>query len=81
MKNRLQPCSSLERPIPRRKFLAQTAAAASLTIVPRRVLGGINYVAPSDKLDISVNLVTDMVYIQQLRKAGYVADGKVTVTK
>ncbi len=53
MKNRLQPCSSLERPIPRRKFLAQTAAAASLTIVPRRVLGGINYVAPSDKLNIA----------------------------
>jgi len=53
VKNRLQPCSSLERPIPRRKFLAQTAAAASLTIVPRRVLGGINYVAPSDKLNIA----------------------------
>ena len=53
MKNRLEPCSSLERPIPRRKFLAQTAAAASLTIVPRRVLGGINYVAPSDKLNVA----------------------------
>src|SRR6266446_4797988 len=42
MKNHLQS---------RRKFLAQTAAA--VTIVPRRVLGGINYVAPSDKLNVA----------------------------
>src|SRR5260221_7805089 len=45
MKNHLQS---------RRKFLAQTAAAsAGVTIVPRRVLGRINYVAPSDKLNVA----------------------------
>jgi predicted dehydrogenase len=45
--------NSLEGPLSRRKFLTQTAAAAGLTIVPRRVLGGVNYVAPSDKLNIA----------------------------
>jgi predicted dehydrogenase len=53
VKNHLQPGSSFERPLSRRKFLTQAAAAAGLTIVPRRVLGGINYVAPSDKLNIA----------------------------
>src|SRR5947209_7130819 len=38
----------------RRKFLAQSAAvAAGLTIVPRRVLGGVGYVPPSDKVNIA----------------------------
>src|SRR5688572_17535311 len=32
----------------RRKFLEGLAAASALTIVPRRVLGGPGYVAPSD---------------------------------
>jgi hypothetical protein len=31
------------------------------------------------KVDISVNLATDTAYIQELRKAGYVADGKIKV--
>ena len=53
MKNRLRPRSFLGPALSRRKFLTQTAAAAGLTIVPRRVLGGINYVAPSDKLNIA----------------------------
>jgi len=43
-----------ERPVSRRKFLAQTAAAAmGLSIVPRRVLGGVGYVPPSDKVNIA----------------------------
>ncbi len=42
------------RSISRRKFLGQTAAAAiGLTIVPRRVLGGVGYVPPSDKVNIA----------------------------
>jgi len=53
VKNRLRPRSFLEPALSRRKFLTQTAATAGLTIVPRRVLGGINYVAPSDKLNIA----------------------------
>ena len=36
----------------RRQFLGTTAAVAGLTIVPRHVLGGVNYVAPSDKITI-----------------------------
>jgi len=40
--------------ISRRKFLATTAtAAAAFTIVPRHVLGGPGYRAPSDKLNIA----------------------------
>src|SRR5258708_25597949 len=52
MNNRLHSHSSGKRSLSRRKFMAQTAAAG-LTIVPRHVLGGINYVAPSDKLNIA----------------------------
>ena len=36
--------------IPRRTFLGGLAAATGLTIVPRRVLGGQGYVAPSDMI-------------------------------
>src|SRR5713226_1767653 len=43
----------LQRWISRRNFLAQTAAAAGFTIVPRRILGGINYTAPSDKINVA----------------------------
>jgi len=40
--------------ISRRKFLSSTAAAAvGFTIVPRRVLGGVGYVPPSDKVNIA----------------------------
>ncbi|TRZ92676.1 gfo/Idh/MocA family oxidoreductase, partial [bacterium] len=40
--------------ISRRKFLDLAAAAVpSLMILPRRVLGGKGYVAPSDKLNIA----------------------------
>lgn len=38
----------------RRKFIKQTAAAAAgITIVPRHVLGGVGYTAPSDQLNIA----------------------------
>lgn len=41
--------------IDRRKFLKNTAAAsAALTILPRRVLGGTGYIAPSDQLTKAV---------------------------
>ena len=40
-------------PIPRRSFLAQAAVlGAGVTIVPRHVLGGRGYTAPSDRLNI-----------------------------
>ena len=36
----------------RRKFLSSTAAAVAFTVVPRHVLGGLSYVAPSDKITL-----------------------------
>ena len=43
------------RKLSRRQFVAQAAsAAAAFTIVPRHVLGGSEYVAPSEKLNIAV---------------------------
>lgn len=39
--------------ITRREFVGTTAAAAAITIVPRHVLGGVGYTAPSDKLNIA----------------------------
>src|SRR5947207_2447421 len=53
MKKHLNPRSSTQPPLSRRKFLAQTGTAAAFTIVPRPVLGGLNYVAPSDKVNIA----------------------------
>jgi predicted dehydrogenase len=54
VKNRLRSRSFSGRPLSRRKFLAQTAAAAiGLSVVPRRVLGGAGYVPPSDKVNIA----------------------------
>ena len=42
------------RSVSRRKFMAETAAAAvGFSIVPRRVLGGVGYVPPSDKVNIA----------------------------
>jgi hypothetical protein len=37
----------------RRKFLAGLAAASAITIVPRRVLGGRGFVAPSDMINLA----------------------------
>jgi predicted dehydrogenase len=54
MKNPLQSGSVSAGSVSRRKFLGQTAAAAvGLAIVPRRVLGGLGYVPPSDKVNIA----------------------------
>ena len=39
----------------RRTFLQKTAlAAAGLTIIPRHVLGGNGFIAPSDKINLGV---------------------------
>ncbi len=43
-----------ERVVSRRRFLAGTAAVAAFSIVPRHVLGGPNYVAPSDKIRMAI---------------------------
>src|SRR6266404_389527 len=54
MKNRLRSPSFLVGSVSRRKFLGQAATAAiGLSIIPRRVLGGAGYVAPSDKVNIA----------------------------
>ena len=37
----------------RRSFIKKTAVASSLFIVPRNVLGGLGYTAPSDQLAIA----------------------------
>ena len=51
MNNQLQSSGKL---LSRRKFIAQTTAAAvGLSIVPRRVLGGPGYVSPSDKINMA----------------------------
>jgi predicted dehydrogenase len=39
--------------ITRRRFIEQAAMAAGLTLIPRYVLGGKGYTAPSDKLNIA----------------------------
>jgi len=43
-----------KRKISRRRFLSGTAAAATVTIVPRHVLGGPGYTAPSDVITRAV---------------------------
>src|SRR5438874_7727417 len=54
MKNEHQSHRFLKGSVSRRKFLGQTAAAAiGFTIVPRQVLGGTGYVAPSDRVNIA----------------------------
>jgi predicted dehydrogenase len=43
------------KPAPtRREVIATTAAAAAFTIVPRHVLGGQRFVAPSDKVNVAI---------------------------
>ena len=37
----------------RRKFISSTAAAAGLTIIPRHVLGGVGYIAPSERINLA----------------------------
>lgn len=38
----------------RRQFLGMTGSAFAFTVVPRHVLGGLNYVAPSDKITLGL---------------------------
>jgi len=46
---------SLQKPLTRRNFLASTAlAAAGISVVPRQVLGGAKFVAPSEKINIAI---------------------------
>ena len=46
---------SLNSPMPRRRFLNTTAAAAAtFSLVPRHVLGGAKFVAPSEKVNIAI---------------------------
>jgi predicted dehydrogenase len=53
MDNHSRPKSPSKPEISRRKFLGQTTAAAvGLSIIPRRVLGGVGYVPPSDKINM-----------------------------
>src|SRR5215216_6680342 len=40
--------------VSRRQFLGAAAAAAAFTIVPRHVLGGPRFVAPSDKVNVAI---------------------------
>src|SRR5690348_11107020 len=40
--------------VSRRKFLAATGAAATFTIMPRSVLGGVRHVSPSGKINIAI---------------------------
>ncbi|MFM8347753.1 MAG: gfo/Idh/MocA family oxidoreductase, partial [Bacteroidota bacterium] len=39
--------------IDRRKFLKASAAGMAITVVPRHVLGGPGFIAPSDKLNLA----------------------------
>lgn len=45
----------MKRPISRRKFISRTACAfAGISIVPRHVLGGPGFVAPSEKINVAI---------------------------
>ena len=52
MSKLLPPDKSLRRPISRREFVAGIAAAGVFSIVPRRVLGGLGHVPPSERINI-----------------------------
>jgi len=45
---------SQEQPAGRRRFIARASAAAAVTLVPRHVLGGPGFVAPSDKVNVAL---------------------------
>jgi len=53
MKNQNDSNGSMNQNLTRRKFLGGAATTvAGFTIVPRHVLGGAGYIAPSDKVNI-----------------------------
>ena len=70
-----------ENGISRRKFMGTSAlAGAGFYIVPRYVIGGAGYVAPSDRLNIAgigVGLTRDYgaAHILYIRR-GYIPDGQ-----
>ena len=45
---------STQKTINRREFLGAAAAASTITVLPRRVLGGPGYIAPSDKVNVAL---------------------------
>jgi hypothetical protein len=52
--NRHQSRNRKPSSLSRRKFLAQSAAAAiAASIVPRRVLGGTGFIPPSDRVNLA----------------------------
>ena len=53
MDNQLPSKGRSPRALTRRKFVAQSAATAALTIVPRSVLGGPGFMPPSDRVNIA----------------------------
>ncbi|MGC2474179.1 MAG: Gfo/Idh/MocA family oxidoreductase [Candidatus Sulfotelmatobacter sp.] len=54
MKKPIRPDDSSDSTVSRRDFLTRSATAAiGFTIVPRRVLGGVGFVPPSDKVNIA----------------------------
>ena len=66
-----------DKKISRRKFLGTTAAAATaFTIVPRHVLGGVGYAAPSEKLNVAGVGVGGMGTGNILKTAGMEFDDK-----
>ena len=48
--------------IKRRDFISSTAAAATISIVPRHVLGGEGYMAPSDKITVALRAGKKIAY-------------------
>ena len=43
-----------ENKMNRREFIGTAATISAATIVPRRVLGGPNFIAPSDKINVAI---------------------------
>src|SRR5690348_15383273 len=55
MNSPIHPSGPSTNPLTRRKFLATTAGAvAGFSLVPRHVLGGPKFVAPSEKVNIAI---------------------------
>ena len=52
-KSNTNPLSSSSRSMDRRRFLATTAMASAITILPRHVLGGAGQTPPSEKVNIA----------------------------
>jgi predicted dehydrogenase len=53
MRNKKKTDNKKDRKISRRDFMGAAVTAAAFTIVPRSVMGGSRYIAPSEKLNIA----------------------------